>query len=294
MALLQKDLLKTIQRIQIETGHLAEDLLAGSYKSAFKGQGIEFEEDREYQEGDDVRLIDWNVTTRMGKPFVKVFREEREITVMLVVDISPSSLYGSGAVSKREIITQIGALLAFSAIKNNDKVGLLLFTDQVELYVPARKGSRHVLRIIRELLAFEPKGKGTNLNQALHYLGNVIGRSMICFIISDFNTSDATKEMTLMAKKHDLISISVTDPQEINFPDVGLINLQDLETGETLVVDTSSKQVRELLRKRTTERLTAHAKLMRKIGAGNIDIMTDQPYVTAIRKFFKTRSKQRR
>lgn len=294
MALIDKDLFKSIRRIQIETTHLAEDLLAGAYKSAFKGQGIEFEEDREYQQGDDIRLIDWNVTMRMGHPFVKVFREERDITVMLIVDVSSSSRFGSVTESKNEIIAQIGAIIAFSAIKNNDKVGLILFSDEVELYVPARKGTRHVLRIIRELLAFKPKHLGTDLNKALNFLGSVMSRSAVCFIISDFIAPDYEKEMKLMAKKNDLITISVTDPHELNFPDVGLVELKDLETGVSELIDSSEPEFRKKFKQQAEDRLEAHRKLMQKIGAGYIAIRTDEPYLIPIRKFFKMRGRKRR
>lgn len=294
MALIDKDLFKSIRRIQIETTHLAEDLLAGAYKSAFKGQGVEFEEDREYQQGDDIRLIDWNVTMRMGHPFVKVFREERDITVMLIVDVSSSSRFGSVTESKNEIIAQIGAIIAFSAIKNNDKVGLILFSDEVELYVPARKGTRHVLRIIRELLAFKPKHLGTDLNKALNFLGSVMSRSAVCFIISDFIAPDYEKEMKLMAKKNDLITISVTDPHEVNFPDVGLVELKDLETGVSALIDSSEPEFRKKFKQQAEDRLEAHRKLMQKIGAGYIAIRTDEPYLIPIRKFFKMRGRKRR
>ncbi len=294
MAISDKDLFKRIRRIQIETTHLADDILAGAYKSAFKGKGLEFEELREYQEGDDIRLIDWNKTQNMGHPFVKVFREERDITVMLIVDISSSSRFGSVTDSKSAIIAEIGAIIAFSAIKNNDKVGLVLFSDEVELYVPPRKGTRHVLRIIRELLAFQPKHQGTNLNKALNFVGNVLSRSAVCFVISDFIAPDYTKEMKLMAKKNDLITISVTDPHEINFPDVGLVELRDLETGLNALIDSSEFQFRESLKKKAEDRLEAHRKLMAKINAGYIAIRTDEPYLMPIRKFFKMRGRKRR
>lgn len=294
MALNKADLFKSIRRIQIETAHLATGLLAGAYKSAFKGQGIEFEEHREYQEGDDIRFIDWNKSLRMGNPYVKVFREERDITVMLIVDVSASSLFGSVKEPKNEIIAQIGGLIAFSAIKNNDKVGLVLFSSEVELYVPPRKGTRHVLRIIRELLAFQPKHLGTDLNKALNFVGGVLSRSAICFVISDFLTQDYTREITLMAKKNDLITISVTDPHELDFPNVGLVELRDLETGISALIDSSEKNFRENFKKKADERLKKHRKLMAKIGAGFIDIRTNEPYLGPIRKFFKMRGNARR
>lgn len=294
MTSIDNDLFKKIRRIQIETTHLADDILAGAYKSAFKGQGIEFEEDREYQQGDDIRLIDWNVTLRMGHPYVKVFREERDITVMLIVDVSSSSRFGSVSESKNEIIAEIGAIIAFSAIKNNDKVGLILFSEDIELYVPPRKGTRHVLRIIRELLAFQPKKVGTDLNKALNFLGSVMSRSSVCFVISDFIADDYAREMTLMAKKNDLITISVTDPHEVRFPNVGLVELRDLETGLTQLIDSSQSSFQENYQKQAEERLAAHRKLMNKIGAGYIAIRTDEPYLSPIRHFFKMRGRKRR
>ena len=289
MAAAEKDLLKTIRRIQIQTTHLATDVLAGAYKSAFRGKGMEFEEVRDYQPGDEVRSIDWNVTARMNHPYVKNFREERELTVMLVVDISASSRFGSTNQMKSELIAEIGAVMAFSAIKNNDKVGLLLFTDEVEKYLPPKKGTRHVLRVIRDLLAFEPHGRGTNLAGALAYLGKVNRRRGICFVISDFLCENYAHEMALAAREHDLITIAVNDPYEARMPPMSLVTLADLESKELAIVDTSSTHLQECYSESAARRVADHQKLMKKIGAGFIDIRTDESYIKALHKFFKTR-----
>lgn len=289
MAAIAPDLFKTIRRIEIVSTQLANDILAGAYRSAFKGRGMEFEEVREYQPGDEIRTIDWNVTARMSNPFVKIFREERDITVILVVDVSGSSRFGGRNGLKSELIAEIGAVLAFSAIKNNDKVGLILFTDIVEKYVPPRKGTRHVLRIIRELLAFEPQQRGSNLKGALSFLGKVQSKPGICFLISDFLCSDYAHEAAIIAKKHDLISISVSDPYEHSFPQLGLVHVADLETGQTTLVDAAFPSFQKEFQRKTTERLAKQKQLMGKIGAGFIDIRTDQPYLAELRKFFKLR-----
>lgn len=293
MATIEKDLYKTIRRIQIQTTHLATDLLAGAYKSAFRGKGMEFEEVREYEPGDEVRSIDWNVTARMNKPYVKNFREERELTVMLVVDVSASSRFGSMNPVKSELIAEIGAVMAFSAIKNNDKVGLLLFSEQIEKYLPPKKGTRHVLRVIRELLAFQPKRRGTNLAGALGYLGKVLRRRGICFVISDFICGEYSHAMSLLAKEHDMISIAVNDPYESQIPPMNLMTLEDLEDGALAVVDMSDASLAESYREKTSQRMLAHHRLMTKIGAGFIDICTNEPYMKALRKFFKMRALRR-
>lgn len=288
------DIFKKIQRIQIQTTHLANAILAGAYRSAFKGKGMEFEEVREYEPGDDIRTIDWNVTARMQNPYVKSYREERDITVMLIVDVSASARFGSTNKLKAELIAEIGGIIAFSAIKNNDRVGLILFSDIVEKYVPPKKGVRHVMRVIRELLLHKPQHKSTNIAAALDFLGGVQAQSGVCFLISDFISPDYAHEASLMAKKHDLITIGITDPDEIAFPNMGLINLQDLETGQTQVIDSSHKATQEAFQKHAQERLTTHQHLMNKIGAGFIDLRTNQPYIPAMKKFFKNRGKQRR
>lgn len=294
MAIITPEIIKKIRRIQIQTTHLAEDLLAGAYRSAFKGKGMEFEEVREYQPGDEIRDIDWKVTARMSHPYVKTFREEREITVMLMVDISPSSTFGSQGKPKSELIAELGAVIAFSAIKNNDKVGLILFSDRIEKYIPPKKGPRHVLFVIRELLLHEPQGQGTDINAALDFLGHVNQRSCVCFLISDFICSDFSKGASLAAEKYDLIAIAMTDPHELTFPSLGLVELHDLEKEDSKLVDSVNPRVKEYFKDRTINRLEETKRLMNKIGAGFISLQTDQSYIPPLRRFFKTRAKERR
>lgn len=282
-------LFQKIRRIQFKMEKLVSDVFQGAYKSRFKGRGMEFEEVREYIPGDEVRTIDWNVTARMNTPFVKSFQEERELTVMLLVDISLSGEFGTGAKQKKEIIAEIGALLAFSAIRNNDRIGLILFSNQIELYVPPKKGVRHVLRLVREILAREPKGKGTNLKGALNFLGTVITRAAICFLISDFITEGYEKELRLTAKRHDLIGVKVYDKREISFPDVGLLTVQDLETGKESLIDTSSPAVQAAFNERSATRRQAVKQLFTKVGAPFIEIETADDYIKLIEKSFKTR-----
>lgn len=294
MSAVNYEILKKIRRIQIMTSQLASDTFAGSYRSAFKGRGMEFEEVREYQPGDEIRTIDWNVTARMNHFYVKTFREERDLTALLVVDVSGSSRFGSHYGLKSELIAEIGAVLAFSAIKNNDRIGLVLFSDIVEKYIPPSKGTRHVLHIIRELLLFRPKSKGSDLKSVLAFIGNVFRKRGVCFLISDFIASDYSKEVGLIARKHDLISICVNDPAELNFPNLGLVNLEDLETNKSAVIDSASPTVRNHFQQSAAKRLTDHQHLINKVGASYIDIRTDQPYINALRKFFKLREKRRR
>jgi len=289
MSELPQELFKKIRKIQIHTTQLADDILAGAWHSAFKGRGMEFEEVREYQTGDEIRSIDWNVTARMNHPYIKVFREERELTVILLVDVSASSRFGSKNQLKRDLIAEIAAVLAFSAIKNNDKVGLILFSDDVEKFIPPKKGTRHVLRVIRELLVYQPKGVGTNLQKALDFVGGVLRKSSICFLISDFLCSLHQREMSIISKKHDLISINVSDPYELEFPKMELITLIDLETGEYHTIDASSSDLLNSFKEKSTNRLKAVDKMMKKIGAGFMNIRTDLPYLAPMRKFFKMR-----
>lgn len=289
MTVLSKELLQKIRRIQIETSILAKDLLAGAWHSAFKGKGMEFEEVREYTEGDEVRDIDWNVTARMNHPYVKQFKEERELTVMLVVDVSASNRFGSGVELKSERITEIAAALAFTAIKNNDKIGLLLFSDEVEKYVPPAKGLRHVMRVIREVLAFEPKHKGTDLSQALHFLGNTQVKKSICFLITDYLAEAKSKDLAALAKKHDFISIVVTDPHELQFPHIGWVTLTDLELDKTITFNSDDKEIQERFIMKTQERLKAHKKWMHKVGAGFIPIRVDESYAPLLQRYFKIR-----
>ncbi len=294
MSAISKDILKTIRRIQIVTTQLANDILAGAYRSAFKGKGMEFEEVREYQPGDEIRSIDWNVTARMNHPYVKTFREERDLTVILVVDVSASSHFGSHHGSKSALIAEIGAVLAFSAIKNNDKVGLILFSDVIEKFLPPRKGTRHVLRVIRELLIFQPTQRGSNLGVALAFLGKVQSKSGICFLISDFIFGDYFHELALISARHDLISIRITDPLEESFPNMGLVAIKDLETLTAAFVDTGSTSFQQDFMQASAEHSAHFLQHMKKIGAGYLEIRTDQPYALALRKFFKVREKKRR
>lgn len=294
MAKIDEQLTKTIHKIQIETKHLAEGLLAGMYRSAFKGKGIEFEEVREYQTGDETRSIDWNVTAKMGRPYIKNFREERELTVLLIVDTSSSTRFGSKNISKNELIAEIGAMIAFSAIKNNDRVGLILFSDDIKTYIPPKKGTRHVLRIIRELLTSPQTNEGTDLSKALAFVGKVQKQRAICFVISDFMCPDFSHEFSLLSKKHDLIAISVIDPFEVSFPNINLAELTDLETGKNMMIDTGSSKRQQQFTQASEKHLKDLKSLTKKYDAGLIDIRTDQSYVKAIEKFFKTRSKNLR
>ena len=286
-------LFKKIRRIHFQTTHPVNSILAGAYKSAFKGRGMEFEEVREYQSGDEIRLIDWNVTARMNHPYVKNFREERELTVTLIVDISASTNFGSGHHLKSELIAEISALLAFSAIKNHDKVALILFTDRVEKYFPPRKGTRHVLRIIRELLTYKSEKKGTNIGSALSFLSKVQKQSSICFLISDGISPDYSKEVAIGAKKHDLILLAITDPCEFQLPNLNLATFSDLETGEEKLIDTSSKEVENNLKESTEQRLNVQRNLMQRYGASFLKIDTDQSYIHQLRLFFVSRQRGR-
>jgi uncharacterized protein (DUF58 family) len=278
-----------IRRIQIVTTQLANDILAGAYHSAFKGRGMEFEEVREYQSGDEVRSIDWNVTARMNHPYIKVFREERELTVMLVVDISSSSRLGSQNRTKKELIAEVAAIIAFSAIKNNDKVGLILFSEDIELYLPPKKGLRHILRLIRELLIYKPKMIKTNLSAALSFLGNVQRRSTICFLISDFICPLPQQELYITSQHNDLIAIHATDPTEWEITKMDLVEITDFESGQTKLIDTSSNAVRKEQHNSMIERVKQLGDVMKQIGAGLIEIQTDQSYVLPLQKFFKLR-----
>jgi uncharacterized protein (DUF58 family) len=289
MTTIPPEVFQHIRRIQITTNRLAEDIMVGAYHSAFKGKGMEFEEVREFTEGDSVRNIDWNVTARTNQPYVKNFREERELTVMLMVDISASSKFGTSKLLKSELIAEISALLAFTAIKNNDNVGLLLFSDIVEEYIPPKKGLRHVLRVIRDLLVFEPKHRGSNLKVALDYLGNIQKKSCVCFIISDFLYPIHKQELGIACKRHDLISIHILDSAEESFPDIGLVNMMDLETGKMMLVDTAHEQTQKQHENKITDKKNAIKETMKKLGAGYILIKTDESYVHPLRRFFRLR-----
>ncbi len=287
--MLSKEIFKNIKRIQIRTNKYVQDVLAGAYHSAFKGRGMEFEDVREYQPGDEVRSIDWNVTARMQYPFVKNFREERELTVMLLIDVSASSLFGTTGKQKAELIAELGALFSFSAINNNDKVGLILFSDHIEKYLPPQKGLKHAMRVIRELLVFKPSGKKTDIAKALTFLGKIQKRKSVVFLISDFLSPPFKDELSIMGKKHDLIGVSVRDPHELKLPKMGLLQLKDLECGRTLVVDTSKKKVREKLASRNKKGAEELKKLFETHTDGLINVQTSQTYMHAVREFFDKR-----
>jgi len=287
------ELFRTIRRIQIHTMQLAKDILAGAYRSAFKGRGMEFEEVREYNPGDDVRSIDWNVTARMNHPYVKTFREERELTVHLVIDVSTSSRFGSQDAIKSHLIAEIGATIAFTAIRNNDKLGLILFSDRVEKYLPPSKSQRHILRIIRDLLIYKPTRPGTDINKALNFLGSLQAKAGICFILSDFICDDFSHEALLVSKHHDLIAICVTDPYEMKLPTLNLVELEDLESGVKGTFDLSNLKANRLFEKHAEARIENIKHLMQKIGAGFIDIRTNLPYLPPIQKFFQLRGRHK-
>ena len=285
-----KDLLKKVRKIEIKTRRLSDHIFSGEYHTSFKGRGMTFSEVRQYQYGDDVRAIDWNVTARYNEPFVKVFEEERELTMMLLVDISGSESFGTKNQLKRDMVTEIAATLAFSATQNNDKIGLLLFSDQIELYIAPKKGKSHVLRIIRELIEFEPKSKKTDLSHALKYLSSVMKKKAIVFVISDFMTTAYEHTLKIAAKRHDVTGIRVFDQREESIPNIGIVNLLDAETGETLVVDTNSKSVRQNYEKFYLENVSYFRDIFSKCGAGTISSRVDESYVTKLLGYFKARN----
>ena len=290
--MLPKEIIKKIRRIQITTNRMVSDVFAGEYQSVFKGRGMEFDEVREYQPGDEVRDIDWNVTARYGRPFIKKFVEEREQTVMLLVDASGSSRFGSRDRFKSELAAELCAVLAFSAIRNKDKVGLIIFTDRIEKFVPPAKGSRHVLRVIREVLYFQPEGEGTDITLALDYLNRVTRRRSIAFLVSDFEADGYEKALTIANKRHDMIAVMVKDPRERELPPVGLINLRDAETGEDCLVDTSDANLRLRYREVAEREEEATVKLFRGGGIDFIRVCTDRPYVPELMRFFKRRERR--
>lgn len=287
------EVLKKVRRIQIRTAALANEVFAGQYHSVFKGRGIEFDEVRAYQPGDDVRLIDWNVTARSGEPFIKQHREERELTVMLLVDVSASQDFGSHAQLKRELVAELGATLAFSAIQNNDKVGLLMFTDQVERVVPARKGTRHVLRVVRELLYHQPAGRGTDVAIALEQLSHVLTRRAVVFVISDFQTPDFTGPLRIVRHRHDLIPVVVRDRRERELPPVGIVELRDPETGEQLVVDTTSRAFRRRFAAAADARQQQLTTFFRQNRIDPVYVHTGESFVEPLLRFFRLREARR-
>jgi len=316
--MIPREILKKIRQIEIRTRRLVNETLAGQYHSAFKGQGMNFDEVREYQPGDDVRTIDWNVTARMNHPFIKKFIEERELTVMLVVDLSGSGLFGSGGQSKRELAAEIASVLAFSAIRNNDKVGLLLFTEEVEKYIPPRKGRKHVLRVIREILFYEPRRHGTNLNDALHFLSRVTSHRAIVVILSDFlgQTSPTRSEIDAHLKRqvvlsetlaqtsatalrqanrrHDVVAVQITDRFELELPALGYLVLKDAETGQVVEVNTGNNRKREAFMQRQVRAQQELRRLFSSSGIDAIQLRTDEPYTIPLARFFDVRERRRR
>ena len=291
--MIPRELLKKVRQIQIRTRRTVNDVLAGQYHSAFRGRGMEFEEVSPYQIGDDVRLIDWNVSARYGEPFIKNFREERELTVMLVIDASRSGLFGSVDQFKLDMAAEIAAVLAFSAIRSNDKVGLILFTDTVEKYVPPKKGAQHVLRIIRELLYHEPQGAGTDIAEALQFLNRVTVRKSVCFLISDFLASGYEPALRIARQRHDLIPIVISDPRERTLPKAGLIELEDAETGRRVLIDTASRSLREAYRREAIRLTDDRERMFRRMDTEAIELCTDAPYVEPLVRFFRKREKRR-
>lgn len=290
--MIPKELLRQIRRIQITTSRMVSDVFAGQYQSVFKGRGMEFDEVREYQAGDEIRSIDWNVTARMGHPYVKKFMEERELTVMLLLDLSGSSYFGTVNKLKRQIAAEICSVLAFSAIRNNDKVGLLIFTDRIEKFVPPRKGTRHVLRIVREALYFTPKGRGTNIPHALEYLNKVCRRSTVAFVVSDFYDAEFEKPLSIANKRHDLTVMTITDPKELDLPDIGMVQFDDPETRETFTLDTSNNALRREFRQNALKIIGERKKAFGRIGVDNVDIRSDIPYANTLFKFFRMRERR--
>ena len=290
--MIPKDILKKVREIEIYTNRLVNDVLAGEYHSVFKGRGMEFSEVREYQQGDDIRSIDWNVTARMGEPYIKRFVEERELTVIFLVDLSASGSFGSTRQLKNEMAAELCALLAFSAIKNNDKVGLIVFTDQVEMFIPPAKGTTHVLRLIRELLNFTPRLAQTNITAGIDYLGRVFNKRGVVFLISDFIGEGFERNMRVMSKRHDLIAVSIADPKEIRLPNIGLVELEDAETGEQILIDTGSAVIRETYKKLGVSRQIYLRELFRSMDVDQIEIFTDRDYLLDLVRFFRTRERR--
>lgn len=292
--MIPRDLLKKLRKIEIHTSRLANDQLAGSYHSVFKGRGMAFSEVRQYQPGDDVRFIDWNVSARMQEAYVKVFVEEREMTVMLLVDLSASERFGSVARPKVETVAEVSALLAFSAIKNNDRVGLILFTDRIERFVPPKKGRGHVMRVVTEILNARPQGEGTDLRVALDMLGRVTKRRSVAFLVSDFIAEHYEPNLRIASAKHDLIPIQVVDPREEELPDVGLALLEDLETGAEIEVDTSDPSVRRAYQVIVAKQRAQREQMFRRLRVDHVTVQTHRPYVRPIVELFRMRERRLR
>ena len=303
-----REILRKVRQVEIRSRKFVDESLVGAYHSVFKGQGMDFAEVREYQPGDDVRSIDWNVTAKMDRPFIKVYEEERELTIMLLVDVSASGDFGSVARTKRELAAELASVLAFSATRNNDKVGLLLFSDEVEKIIMPKKGRFHVLRVIREILFYEPKGRGTDINAALATLNRLIRRKAVCFLLSDFLTEESQawirpavrekpgelqKMLTLTGKRHDLICVDLHDPRESRLPDVGWVVLEDAETGKVVEVNTSDKRLRAVYEHQNRQRLERMRETFLRSGVDHFRVHTQEPYISALRSFFKQRERRR-
>ena len=295
-----KNILKKVRQIEIHTNRLVNDSLAGSYHSVFKGRGMNFDEVREYTPGDDIRTIDWNVTARTGVPHIKKFTEERELTIMLLIDISNSGTFGSGSTTKRELMAELGSVLAFSAVKNNDKVGLVLFTDFVELYIPPKKGRSHILRVIREILFFKPRGKGTDISIPLQFMNTVCKKRAVTFLLSDFLVRDEQQltalrpKLRVSAQRHDLIAVVVNDPHDRELPDLGWLTLQDAETGEQVEIDSSNPEIRQEYKELAAAQLKRICKIIRSSNIDLLDLLTSEPYLQPLLNFFGQRKQRQR
>lgn len=289
---LNDELLAKIKGIQIHARHLVNDVFAGHYESAFKGRGMAFEEVREYQPGDDVRTIDWNVTARTNRPFIKLYRDERELTVIFLVDVSASAYFGTVTKFKNEVAAEIAALLAYAALRNNDKVGLIIFSDRVEHYLPPKKGKGHIWRVIREILTYKSESKKTNFDAPLNFLNQVINRRAVAFLLSDFQGSGFELKLRSTAQHHDLIAMSISDPKELALPNVGFIEFEDAETGEYVLVDTRQKKVLKEFSTDAEKDLLERKKFFRSSGINYIEFLTSEPYIDPIVKFFRMRKKR--
>ncbi len=284
------DLLKRVRKIEIKTRGLSQQIFAGEYHSAFKGRGMAFSEVREYQFGDDIRSIDWNVTARFNHPYIKIFEEERELTVMLLIDVSGSREFGTQSMLKKNMITEIAAVLSFSAINNNDKIGVIMFSDRIEKFIPPKKGRQHILRIIRELIDFVPVSRGTNISEALRYLTNAIKKRSTAFLISDFMDENFNDALKIASKKHDLVGLRIYDEREAELPSIGLVQLKDAETGEHIWIDTSDRTIRDNYKNAWLSKERTINETLKKVGVDFVTIATDQDYVRPLIKLFKKRT----
>jgi len=290
--MIPKEVIRKIRRIQITTSRKVTDIFAGQYQSVFKGMGMEFDEVREYMPGDEIRSIDWNVTARMGHPFIKKFVEERELTIMILLDVSMSCRFGTAGRIKSDLAAELCSVIAFSAIQNNDKVGMLTFTDRVEKYIPPRKGVRHVLRVIREAIYNKPQGARTDINNILEHLNRVATRQTITFLVSDFLAADYKKTLSITNKRHDVIAVTVTDPAELVLPKAGMVKMHDAETGRPVVIDTSDPKIRALYEERAEKLIGGRQELFKSVNVDSVDIRTDRSYVEPLIRFFRMRERR--